>query len=490
MKVGRNDECHCGSGKKYKKCCLAADQVAEQSKPANLLLRSNDARDNADVDSAGAETHGFGAARPHAVSVPSPKPPDPKMDAINARWEEFEAATEDVRRELYIKTLDDPELMDDEMAYEMLNQLYDSTIKSNERDVWGNLVEQLRQRLPDVYAESRKFYLGMQIKNLIAGGRREHVKALVPEIAGIAERDVDLYARIVDQLAYHGMLEELSEISHIAWPYIRDSGDILWGKNTFGDWGADCVLFERLEKADELSDDDQELIQAVSYYFEDLQLEHFFEYIKSMSGQSDRVFSLSDFKTEIGQQRSDRYDDDDKLSLTSNSKSDLSSLLNSFVSYARRVEGVPYTKAKQACSNIYSYICDRSAGRLEPRQSPMELIMNPRKKTTPKPKPKPPKNILCPDFNTFDRYLAEHLHFMNPLQHQVAATFELMPTWLRFLKAKGLLESELHNTTLKELGKLKATLCKLFQSDTSDPALFENLNRWIGAAESTTAEVE
>lgn len=25
MKIGRNDSCHCGSGKKYKKCCLEAD---------------------------------------------------------------------------------------------------------------------------------------------------------------------------------------------------------------------------------------------------------------------------------------------------------------------------------------------------------------------------------------------------------------------------------------------------------------------------------
>ncbi len=32
MKISRNDLCHCGSGKKYKKCCLNQDQtsVAEQ----------------------------------------------------------------------------------------------------------------------------------------------------------------------------------------------------------------------------------------------------------------------------------------------------------------------------------------------------------------------------------------------------------------------------------------------------------------------------
>lgn len=29
-KVGRNDRCHCGSGKKYKRCCLAADEARAQ----------------------------------------------------------------------------------------------------------------------------------------------------------------------------------------------------------------------------------------------------------------------------------------------------------------------------------------------------------------------------------------------------------------------------------------------------------------------------
>ena len=27
---GRNDRCHCGSGKKYKRCCLGKDELAER----------------------------------------------------------------------------------------------------------------------------------------------------------------------------------------------------------------------------------------------------------------------------------------------------------------------------------------------------------------------------------------------------------------------------------------------------------------------------
>jgi hypothetical protein len=29
-KLGRNDACHCGSGRKYKACCLAKDEAAER----------------------------------------------------------------------------------------------------------------------------------------------------------------------------------------------------------------------------------------------------------------------------------------------------------------------------------------------------------------------------------------------------------------------------------------------------------------------------
>ena len=34
MKLGRNDPCHCGSGNKYKKCCLAKDDAAKSAELA------------------------------------------------------------------------------------------------------------------------------------------------------------------------------------------------------------------------------------------------------------------------------------------------------------------------------------------------------------------------------------------------------------------------------------------------------------------------
>ena len=38
---GRNDPCHCGSGKKYKRCCLEKDQAAEREARAEAAADSS-----------------------------------------------------------------------------------------------------------------------------------------------------------------------------------------------------------------------------------------------------------------------------------------------------------------------------------------------------------------------------------------------------------------------------------------------------------------
>jgi tetratricopeptide (TPR) repeat protein len=43
-KPGRNDPCHCGSGKKYKKCCQPKEDAAEYQKLATEQLRREEAR--------------------------------------------------------------------------------------------------------------------------------------------------------------------------------------------------------------------------------------------------------------------------------------------------------------------------------------------------------------------------------------------------------------------------------------------------------------
>lgn len=76
MKIGRNDPCHCGSGKKYKHCCYAKDSVKHEA-PEEVVdeadAASEEATDTAPANAPDAaakkrEPHDHGRGRFHGSS--------------------------------------------------------------------------------------------------------------------------------------------------------------------------------------------------------------------------------------------------------------------------------------------------------------------------------------------------------------------------------------------------------------------------------------
>ncbi len=66
MKLGRNDPCHCGSGKKYKHCCYEKDHRPHEGRVAVALEPSPDAEETpADAHDEEAQQ---GAGKPRAKS--------------------------------------------------------------------------------------------------------------------------------------------------------------------------------------------------------------------------------------------------------------------------------------------------------------------------------------------------------------------------------------------------------------------------------------
>jgi len=147
-----------------------------------------------------------------------------------------------------------------------------------------------------------------------------------------------------------------------------------------------------------------------------------------------------------------------------------------FVGYLRLEEGVPYTKAELARSRIVSYILKRHAGELEHRESLLELALGKRKSKN-KPKPSRVDHLLCPDRSTLDRFFGQLLHFLNPQYYKVTATFELIPSWLRFLESLQLIDAEQHERTLSTLTPLRTDLINLLETQCNDPTLTEAILR-------------
>src|SRR3954452_16556099 len=118
MKVGRNDPCPCGSGKKYKKCCLVKDQEASSSQ-TNVIPPPRSA---------------VAPLPPDSSKAPTPAlPPDPITERAESLWREFESQNGEGRIAVFSKVLEDAEVMTDDLAFEMLRIIYEDAVKSGDR---------------------------------------------------------------------------------------------------------------------------------------------------------------------------------------------------------------------------------------------------------------------------------------------------------------------------------------------------------------------
>ena len=114
MSIGRNDPCHCGSGEKYKKCCLSGDEArAAESRAASPSYPSMD--DVPDVHQARLMLEKMTSLAPHA------KTPEMKrlveqaqmLRSFGERQEEIESA----RKTLEKHRAEFESLMENESAY-------------------------------------------------------------------------------------------------------------------------------------------------------------------------------------------------------------------------------------------------------------------------------------------------------------------------------------------------------------------------------------
>ena len=206
MSLGRNEPCHCGSDKKYKKCCLSKDEESRLDKKA--------------------EEPGSGAGRQPAPDDRIRKrKTDPRVEASETLWHEFSAADYEARIALFLRTLDDPEIMAAEIAFEMLNKIFRDTAERGERDRFDALVAELRSRKPEIYDEDKAYVLKWRISNAMAAGRSVEVSTLALELAPLAAREIDIFNRVESQLAYHGHLSTIVEAMRLAWPDVKSSSE-------------------------------------------------------------------------------------------------------------------------------------------------------------------------------------------------------------------------------------------------------------------------
>jgi hypothetical protein len=400
---------------------------------------------------------------------------------LNARWKEFEARDFEGRIALYRATLEDEELMDDEMAFEMLNSLYQEMARRNQRGRILPLVKALRKRRPEVYKQGAPYYLSWLISDALAWGPPEKVPVLARNMARTAGRNIDIFNRTREQLEYHGRLATLVEIMPIAWLRVKKSTNVVpWGVTEFADRAAGYEIFAYLERTPSPDARDPALHERLKVYVEDVDWEYLENYVTHLSGRSSRVWTIGDFTMRPPRRKSRRGDDDgDEEEAPDPGRRNLAYLMADFLGHVHREEKVSLTRGNLGAKGLLEYFNQRHDGRLEATEG----LWEPRRRSG----KRPPQGVaqslaqpLCPDSATLDRFLGSYLGFLNFMYYPAAATFELIPAWLRFLNARQLLDADRQARMLQGLEGLKGTLLKLWQEHKDDPTLQEGLRKVWG----------
>ncbi len=278
------------------------------------------------------------------------------MQKINARWEEFQAQDSAGLLAVYLKTVDDPELMDDEMAFEMLSRLYADAIENGGRSRFDEWVAVLRERRPEVYDEGAPYYLSLSLNNALAEGRTEAVRPLALELAARAGRDIDTVHRSLEALAYHGQLAVLVEAMRIAWPDVKSSSNIVpWGVSEFAEEGSAYEIYDYLEHTPAPNPDDLVLLERVRFFFDDPNLDFLRQFIGDVAGQNTHEWKVGDFALKRRRQRQDDWDDDEeeKEERSDPGAENLVRLIAEFIGYLRRQEGVPFSRGQLVRRELY-----------------------------------------------------------------------------------------------------------------------------------------
>lgn len=182
--VERNAPCPCGSGKKYKKCHLDADLVADREQPDAL-------EPSPDLEAA-----------PLTSGAPDPEP-----TAHEQRWnvlfEQLGTASPDEMLRLgraYIEA--EPEF-DDEDAFALIIEFLEPALAEAGRDAeLRPLIELIRQRHPRAYETNVGYFVKRALDEAYESGQDPEPHLL--EWARTPTRQFEYFERALEQALFHG----------------------------------------------------------------------------------------------------------------------------------------------------------------------------------------------------------------------------------------------------------------------------------------------
>jgi len=229
LKSSRNDPCPCGSGKKYKKCCLARDEALVRQSAVPRQTRTDERAEPAssvtgDASGAAAEDTEVPDLWDSAVETETELPPEVQRRA-DALWDEFEACerpTAEQMDALLINLLALPPEATD------WSDLFHRFARHQHPDLPG-VFRRIAAAVPHTRETGMAFFYWAASEELVRG---QHHR-LLPEVAASWRRldlksyDADGLSHLEDYLLAEGFEAETLELAEHFLPILRADDNLM-----------------------------------------------------------------------------------------------------------------------------------------------------------------------------------------------------------------------------------------------------------------------
>jgi hypothetical protein len=394
-KIARNAPCPCGSGRKYKKCCLGTERPAPLPEPR--------AREASEWDVAPGSP-GF-----DVVADDEPESDDDRFWRLF--WDRLHRAPIDQKIALAEEVIEHRQDFNGEAAFSLVEALVDPFRRTGRPEEIDRVIRRIEERRPEAYADESHWMSFWRAENAVFrpdGDLATPVAALLEDPA----RGFDEFFRLADRLRYHGRVQELAPAMLRALPRVEScSGIMEHGKWEYREIAFSLLLHRHLAENPDLQPDDPTML-AETAPVRDMESDWLERVVLHVNGRPGRRWTRDEFARATPREFADSV-----FLLTSEF---------SLVLHERHAW--PRSRAELGREMLGRYLAERYSDRDRTRGRKRDARRSP--------------YVLLPEPASADRFMASYLDFLGALPYRVAAFSQALPAWLLFLVERELAIAE------------------------------------------------
>ncbi|KPA08818.1 SEC-C motif domain protein [Candidatus Magnetomorum sp. HK-1] len=485
MKIGRNTPCPCGSGKKYKKCCLRKDE--EKANLENHQKNDNEIQDNNSEKSIAHKEDSL----ENDLNVDHIKPIEQDINTENNSYQRNESSSLKNERDQFWKTfrksdfnkkvsivetiLDNPDEFKKYDFFEIVESIYSSCQNSNENMIVKKIIHKVKLEYPENYEDDIAYFLDFQIKLALAEHDLSEANKLLLEFADNADSNIDIFFEKIDHFSYYSDLDLLLNLMHRGWKKIKNTYDIMdYPISEYARQSAEFEIFKYVKESSNPTFNDDILLSKLNIFIEP-DIEHLKCYIAHITGNSDHVWTQEDFNykckmSKPTKKKKGKPQKKPKRVPLNVFSQNVYYLTCEFMEYLLNTEGFLFPKARLAHLEIKSYIVSRAEGVFEEKGYLIKRMLSSKSK-----KQKRVfffEHILCPDKDTTDKFISNTLTIWSLRLFSGIVFYETIPAWLRFIESKGLIDDQIRQNTLISIYELFGYFKRIIEKKCKDSTYF------------------